>query len=65
VLTLAGVLAAGTLFPTIYGYYYVLLGLQGIDTTPGPGALVERAFGVVWRGLEPLADLAESGAAAA
>jgi AcrR family transcriptional regulator len=65
VLTLAGVLAAGTLFPTIYGYYYVLRGLQGIDTTPGPGALVERAFGVVWRGLEPLADLAESGAAAA
>jgi AcrR family transcriptional regulator len=65
VLTLAGVLAAGTLFPTIYGYYYVLRGLRALDTTDGLDALVERAFGVVWRGLEPLADLAQPEAAAA
>jgi AcrR family transcriptional regulator len=64
-LTLAGVLAAGTLFPTIYGYYYVLRGLRSLDTTDGPATLVERAFGVVWRGLEPIPELAEAEAATA
>ncbi len=54
VLTLAGTLIAGTLFPTLYCYYRVLPGLAELDRRPGPEALVERSFGVVWRGLEPL-----------
>jgi AcrR family transcriptional regulator len=52
-LTLAGVLTAGTLFTTLQGYYRPLRGLRGLDTIAGPEALVERSFGVVWRGLEP------------
>jgi AcrR family transcriptional regulator len=52
-LMLAGILTAGTLFTTLQGYYRPLRGLRGLDTIAGPEALVERSFGVVWRGLEP------------
>src|SRR5215204_3661203 len=53
-LTLAAVLAAGTLFPTLNGSYLPPRGLEGLRAADGPAAMARRAFGVAWRGLEPL-----------
>jgi AcrR family transcriptional regulator len=54
-LILAAVLSAGTMFPVIEaGFGPALRGLRGIASEFDPGALVERSFGVAWRGLEPL-----------
>lgn len=54
-LTLAAVLIAGTMFPVIEaGFGPALRGLRGIASEFDPGALLERSFGVAWRGLEPV-----------
>ncbi|HUO71673.1 MAG TPA: TetR/AcrR family transcriptional regulator [Solirubrobacteraceae bacterium] len=55
--TLAGTLLAGTALSTIYVYYgdfreFVVRGPAALDFP----ALVERFFGIIWRGLEPLQD---------
>lgn len=49
----AGVLACGTIYPTLYGFYDVHRSLRGAPrTTPEP--VIARSFAVAWRGLAAL-----------
>lgn len=50
--TLGGTLLAGTAFSAIYGYYGAFRGFPGAQPAADLPALVERFFGIVWRGLE-------------
>lgn len=50
--TLAVTLFAGAAFPVVYGYYGAFRGTPGAEPPEPPDALIERFFGVAWRGLE-------------
>lgn len=50
--TLAVTLFAGAAFPVVYGYYGAFRGTPGTEPPGPPDALIERFFGVAWRGLE-------------
>ena len=52
-LTLAAVLVPGTLFVTIQGAFGDLPALRGLADAELPEAVLERAFGVAWRAMEP------------
>jgi AcrR family transcriptional regulator len=52
-LTLAAVVSAGSLFPAIQGGYEDLRSLRGLPEAGDPIAILDRAFPVVWRGIEP------------
>jgi AcrR family transcriptional regulator len=54
--TLGGTLLAGTAFSTIYAYYGAFRGFPGAQPAADLQTLVERLFGIIWRGLEPLPD---------
>jgi AcrR family transcriptional regulator len=50
--TLAAVVVAGSLFPAIQGGYEDLRSLRGLPGAGDPIAILDRAFPVVWRGVE-------------
>lgn len=50
--TLAVTLFAGAAFPVVYGYYGAFRGIVDAEPPGAPDALIERFFGVAWRGLE-------------
>lgn len=50
--SLAGVLMAGTTYSITYGYYGPFRGLPGAAPAVDLAALIERMFGIAWRGLE-------------
>ncbi len=52
-LSLAAVLVAGTLFVTIQGGFADLRGLRGLPDAESPETVLERAFAVAWRAMEP------------
>jgi TetR/AcrR family fatty acid metabolism transcriptional regulator len=52
-LTLSAVVGAGSLFPAIQGGFEDLLGLRGLPGTGHPIAILDRAFPVAWRAVEP------------
>lgn len=47
---LAGVLACGVIYPTLYGFYDVY---RSREPVPSPLPMIDRAFAVAWRGLQP------------
>lgn len=50
--TLSVTLFAGAAFPVVYGYYGTFRGLPDAQPPGPPDALIERFFGIAWRGLE-------------
>ena len=50
-LTLAAVVLAGSMFPSVQGGFQDLRGLRGIPGGGDPIALLNRAFPVAWRGV--------------
>ncbi len=51
--TLAVTLFAGAAFPVVYGYYGAFRGTPDAEPPPAAlNALIERFFGVAWRGLD-------------
>jgi len=51
-LTLAGTLLVGTVFATIYSYYGALRRLRTPESAVDFDRLVERVYGIIWRGVE-------------
>lgn len=47
---LAGVLACGVIYPTLYGFYDIHRDVDP-DSAPSPLPMIDRTFDVAWRGL--------------
>jgi AcrR family transcriptional regulator len=50
--TLSVTLFAGAAFPVVYGYYGAFRGIPDARPAGDLGALIDRFFGVAWRGIE-------------
>lgn len=51
--TLAGTLMAGTAYSVIHGYYGAFRGYPGAEPAADLPELINRIFGIIWRGIEP------------
>ncbi len=51
--SLAGTLFAGTVFTAVHGYYGAFRGFPGAQPAVELPEMIERFFGVIWRGIEP------------